>query len=111
MEDEFMSEILCAEPVKKTSSGIVYTGPCIFRGFLLGTDGVNDPTITIYNAVTAAGEEVIPTCSYDASALGLNGVTGIMQYCENGLYLEITCAGSVEVVPQYSPFPVSRRAG
>lgn len=108
-----MSEILCAEPVTIAASGIIYNGPCIFRGFLLGTDGVNDPTITIYNNIAASGEEVIPTCTYDATALGLNGATGIMQYCEKGLYAAISVAGggACELVPQYSPFPVTRRAG
>ena len=99
-----MHNMLSAEPAKKTASALICTGPCVFRGFLLGTDGVNDPVITIFNNTEASGEEVIPTCTYDSSALGLNGVTGIMQYCDKGLYLEITCAGTVEVVPQYTPY-------
>ena len=89
---------------KITESGVVYAGPCIFHGFLLGTDGVNDPTITIYdNASAASGQEVVPTQTFDASALGLNGVTGIYQLCDNGIYIEITCAGAVEIIPQYAP--------
>jgi hypothetical protein len=95
---------LAAAPEKKTASGIVYTGRCIFQGFLLGTDGTNDPVVTIYNNTAASGQEVIPTATYDASALGLNGVSGIKQYCDMGLYVEITCAGSVEVVVQYTPY-------
>jgi len=94
---------LSQAPVKKTSSAVVYTGACVFNGFLIGTDGVNDPTITFYDNTAASGEEIIPTCVYDASALGLNGVTGINQYCSTGIYLEITCSGTVEVVPQYTP--------
>lgn len=90
-------------PAIVTSSALVYTGACIFHGILMGTDGVNDPTITVYNNTSAAGNKVIPTATYDASLLGINGVTGMKQNCNNGLYVEITCAGSVEVVVQYAP--------
>ena len=90
-------------PAVKTASGLVYSGPCILHGFLLGTDGVNDPVITVYNNTAASGEEAIPTATYDASALGLNGATGMKMYCDLGLYVEIACAGSVEVNVMYAP--------
>jgi hypothetical protein len=96
---------LSVKPVKKTASAIVYTGPCIFHGFLLGTDGVNDPTITVYNNISAAGEEVVPTTVFDASALGLNGVSGMYALCTIGIYIEIASAGTCEAVVQYAPCP------
>jgi len=99
-----MGKTLSKEPTKFTASGIVHTGPCVFRGFLLGTDGVNDPVITVYNGLDNSGQEIVPTCTYDASAYGLNGCTGVEQYCDAGLYLEITCAGAVEVVVQHAPY-------
>jgi len=99
-----MGKVLSKEPTKFTASGIVHTGQCIFQGFLLGTDGVNDPVITIYNGLSNTGTEIVPTCTYDASAYGLNGCTGIHQYCDVGLYIEITCAGAVEVVIQHTPY-------
>lgn len=78
---------------------LAYTGRCMFQGFLLGTDGTNDPTITIYDNTTNSGRELVPTTTYDASALGLNGA---MIPCEleanKGVYAEITCAGACEVV-------------
>jgi len=90
-------------PVVKTASALLHTGPCIFNGFLVGTDGVNDPEITIYNNTAATGEKVIPTNTYDAALLGINGVTGISQYCDKGLYLSIALgAGAVEVVAQFT---------
>lgn len=95
-------------PSVKTSSGLVRSGPCIFHGFVLGTDGVNDPAITIFNNAAASGEEVVPTCTYDASALGLNGATGMNIYCDKGLYVEITCAGAVEVNVMYAALPTTR---
>ncbi len=100
------NQVLSSGPTKITESAIVHTGPCVFRGLLLGTDGVNDPVITVYDGLTNAGHEIVPTCTYDASTLGLNGVTGITPgvYCEHGIYIEVTCAGTVEVVPHYVPY-------
>ena len=97
-----MGKTLSKEPTKFTASGVVHTGPCVFMGFLIGTDGVTDPVITIYNGTDNSGEEIVPTCTYDGSAYGLNGATGLHQYCDKGLYIEIT--GSVEVVMQYAPY-------
>ena len=101
-----MHKILSKTPTKITASAIVHTGPCVFRGLLLGTDGANDPVITVYNGLDNTGEEIVPTCTYDASALGLNGVLGMEPgvYFDTGIYIEITCAGTVEVVPQYAPY-------
>lgn len=89
---------------KRTESGIVYTGPCIFTGILLGMDGLWDPTITVYDSLSASGNEIMPTCTFDSSAMGMNGATGMFQYCSNGIYVEITCTGTVEVKIMYSPF-------
>ena len=90
---------------KLTASGVISNCACDFRGFLIGTDGSNDPTVTFYDNTAASGNEVIPTATYDASALGLNGVTlpdrGIR--CETGLYCEISIsAGAVEVTVFWS---------
>jgi hypothetical protein len=99
-----MDRVLSKEPTKFTASGIIHTGPCVFMGFLLGTDGVNDPVITVYDGLDNTGQEIVPSCTYDASAYGLNGCTGIHQYCTTGLYIEITCVGAVEVVVQHAPY-------
>ena len=88
--------------VKKTASGVVIAEPCIFGGFLLGTDGVNDPTVTVYdNTSAASGEELAPTTEYDASVLGLNGAIGFSVVAKNGIYIEITTAGSCEITVLY----------
>lgn len=109
----FTPNVLSTTPTKKTESAIVYTGACVFRGILLGTDGANDPTITVYDGTSNAGTEILPTCTYDASALGLNGVTGINPgiYCSTGLYVEITCAGTVEVIVNYTPYSYTSTLG
>jgi len=90
-------------PVVKTATGLVYSGKCMLHGFLIGTDGVNDPTITVYNNTEESGDEAIPTCTYDASQLNLNGATGLKVYCDKGLYISISCSGAVEVVLFYAP--------
>jgi hypothetical protein len=90
---------------KITASGIVVNRKCILDGFLVGMDGSNDPTITLYDDNSAAtGNEVVPTNTYDSSALGVNGVMfsndGVR--CEKGLYCEITIGGgAVEVTVFY----------
>lgn len=86
---------------KITASGLIFTGECVFRGLLIGTDGTNDPTITVYDNTADSGEEILPTNTYDASALGLNGVVSLDIHCKNGLYVAITCNGTVEVVPMW----------
>ena len=87
---------------KKTASGIVYTGECLFNAFFIGTNGVNDPTITIYDGTDNTGDEIIPTNVYDASLLGLNSaVLKCPVKCWTGIYVEIDCAGAVEVVVHY----------
>lgn len=99
------------KPTTLTASGLVNSGPCIFHGFTLGTDGTNDPAITIYNNIAASGQEVVPTATYDASLLGLNGATGFNQWCDTGLYVAITCAGTVEVAIQYVPYYYDQALG
>jgi hypothetical protein len=92
-----------AKNISITSNGgsVISTGPCFFYGFLLGLDGTNDPTITFYdNATEASGEEIIPTNTYDASILGLNGaMLPAPKYCQNGIYVGITQAGTTEIEP------------
>ena len=88
---------------KLTSSGIVANRPCVLNGFLIGVDGTNDPTITLYDDNdNADGNEVVPTNTYDSSLLGLNGamfIEGVR--CNRGLYCEITCSGTVEITVYY----------
>jgi len=97
-------KVLSTIPTLHTASGIVRTGPCVFQGFLLGTDGIYDPVITIYNGIDNTGAPIVPSATYDASAYGLNGVTGMNQYCDVGIYIEITCTGTVEALVQFTPY-------
>jgi len=94
-------------PITIRSSGLVYGGRCIFHGYMVGTDGVNDPTVTIRDSVlSSGGNEVVPAATYDASLQGMNGATGLRVLCENGLYVDVSCAGSVKVVLYFAPAEV-----
>jgi hypothetical protein len=85
-----------------SSSQTVASGSAVLAGMQLGTDSLNDPTVTIYNGSDNTGAEIVPTTTYDASALGLNGfVASYDKKAYNGIYVEITCAGSVEVTIDY----------
>ena len=94
-----MMYLVESQSTKLSASGIVTSQPALMLGVQIGMDGTNDLTLTIYNGVSNAGTEILPTNQYDASALGLNGV--VMSYgkfCPDGIYVEITCSGTAEVV-------------
>ena len=94
-----------AEPIVLSSSGAAYDGRVYFAGMLLGTDGVNDPVITVYDNNTNSGVEIVPTATYDASVLGLNGaMPNFLIDCQNGIYVEITTAGACEVTVFYRKY-------
>ena len=83
---------------KHTTSGTVITGKAAFGGLLIGTDGANDPVVTVYDNTSNSGTELIPTTTFDASALGLNGaMIPHPIHCSTGIYVEITTGGTVEV--------------
>ena len=88
-----------------TGGKIVSSKPGIIYGYLVGLDNTNDPTITIYDDnAAAAGNEVIPTNTYDASVLGVNGATlpGGGVNCDKGLFCYCTiAAGQAEVTVYY----------
>ena len=78
-------------------SGLVYNGSCWFVNFKPGMDNVNDPLITVYdtNVTPVAGTDVelIPTNPYDASAMGLNGISQDNSYAKVGIWLVVTAIG------------------
>lgn len=42
---------------KKGASALIYTGPCVFRGVIFTGDTAQEPTLTVYDGITAAGNE------------------------------------------------------
>ena len=85
-----------------SSSTAVTSSRAVLMGMQLGTDSANDPTVTVYDGTDNTGNEIVPTATYDASALGLNGL--VIPYDKkayDGIYVEITCSGTVEVTIDY----------
>ena len=77
------------------SSQSITTNSAVLAGMQLGTDSLNDPTVTIYNGTSTGGKVILPTTTYDATALGLNGfVASYDKRAYNGIYVEISVAGS-----------------
>ena len=95
-----MSNVIFAKDTEYyTKSGAISRLPVIVSGFLLGTDSANDPTIGVWN--NPGTKLILPTATYDASALGLNGFQGQWRYSLEGMSLVVTCAGTVYIVPQW----------
>jgi hypothetical protein len=91
---------------KFTASGVISSSACALCGFLLGTDGVNDPVITFFDGISAVdGKEVVPTTTYESSTNGLNGFMpgSVMIDCPNGLYVEVATIGTGEGVAYVRP--------
>ena len=87
-----------------TASGIVAASHAGLVSMHVGMDGTNDPSITIHKGQDSSGEEVVPTNSYDADKLGLNGFESYhIKDCPGGIYVAITCAGDCEVVVGWLP--------
>lgn len=86
-----------------TETGVVATGEGYLIGILVGTDGVNDPELTVHDNIEASGTEIIPTTTIDASGLGFNGflLGAAVVTFDNGLYLTVSAAGAKEVVFYY----------
>ena len=78
-----------------TATGQVYTGSCWFVNMKIGMDNANDQQITVSDSAGApsGATEIVPTNPYDASAMGLNGISGDATYCRYGVYLTIEDVG------------------
>lgn len=79
----------------------VYTGKCTYHGFRLGMDGTNDVTLTIKDG----NIEILPTNTYDASVLGLNGEVLPTQAeitCDSDITVVATCTGTFELIVIYN---------
>lgn len=92
-----------AEAKKVTASGIAFSADCVLKNLLIGMDKLNDPEITVYEGTDNSGDEKVPTNTYDASALGLNGAVNLNVRCHGGIYVEISCSGTVEVSVHFVP--------
>jgi hypothetical protein len=91
-----------SQPKTIDSPGIVTSNPAVCTGVLIGMDGVNDITdLTAYANNAASGPEVLPTNPYEADYKGLNGALNMRVICNDGIYVDWTSAGSVEVTVHF----------
>jgi hypothetical protein len=87
----------------QTADAQIITGAGILRGFAIQTDGTNDVTITIYDGVGATGTELIPTAFTVAAADNYGGVVNLCILARDGIYADITTAGTCSYVVYYNP--------
>lgn len=93
-----------ATPVRITSSTLIYTGEGFLFSILVAPDTVNDPVVAVHDDTDGdtAANEIKPSVTYDASALGDNGV--VLKFAKRfttGLYVKIANIGSGSVVVDY----------
>ena len=87
---------------KMTASGQVAEGPHNLLGYLLGTDGVNDPKFSVHDGEDETGEEKIPSITYDASQLGANGAMFTFYIpCMDGIYFYRESGANDETIFYY----------
>lgn len=89
----------------KTSSALITTGAGIYNGIKVNTDGTNAATIIVYDNTAASGTAVDPSTVYVTSSsmrVQASGSYPPRRYY-NGLYVSITCAGTVSVTVEYEP--------
>lgn len=93
-----MNNVIIAQDTPHfTGSGVITEHPAVCSGYLIGTDSTNDPTVGMGNNDNTI--LIIPTATYDASQLNLNGASTQWRYSKTGLSLTVLCAGTVFIVP------------
>lgn len=101
-------------PYRAIASIQVHDGEGFIFSMLIGSDTVNDPAIAIHDCATGgqlATNQIVPSNTYDASILGINGVVfKISKRFTSGLYIAIANIGTGSVIidwrSQGSLFPV-----
>jgi hypothetical protein len=90
---------------KMETSGQVTPLRAHLLGFLVGTDGVNDPRFSIHNGTANTDEEKVPSTTFDASALGANGAMFTFRTpCADGIYFNEEAGANYECIVYYQPY-------
>lgn len=88
-----------------TASGVAVAARCAFAGIVIKNDGSNDVTVNVYdNASAASGTKLLPAdCVFPANAnLRLQSFSLLTPIpAQNGVYVEVTCAGTFGVMVYY----------
>jgi hypothetical protein len=85
------------------TSGQAFSGFGNIVGMLIGTDGVSDPTVVLFDGTSNAGVQKTPNADQPAAQEGYFGFMpgDLVIPCKDGCYCEITCAGTVDVIVYY----------
>ena len=94
---------------KTSSSAIVASGAGWFLGIIVVTDGTNAVTLDVYdNGSAASGTKLIPQTVVTTSSTNRVFAIGFDAddksgdvYFYNGLYVNVTCAGTVSYMVYY----------
>jgi len=86
----------------KTADAKILDGAGYFKGFVIVPDGTNNVTITFHDSTTASGDKLLPTMTFAGNG-GAHGFTlPAFAYAKNGIYVNITTAGTVEYTVYFS---------
>jgi len=101
----FAAREICQPTSQQTESAACVAEACYFHGIAVITDGTNVVTLDIYdNASAASGTKLIPTWVITTSSTnkyaGFDAPQPIR--CKNGIYVNITCSGTVKYIVYYS---------
>lgn len=94
-----------ARSLEMIDSGQVEAGRANLLGVLLGTDGINNVRFSCHNGVSNTDQKVVPSASYDATALGLNGVMfTFLVHCPAGIYFNEESGSNYEAIIYYETY-------
>ena len=80
----------------KTADALIYTGGCVFTSFSITPDGTNPVTVTFYDNTSGSGTKILNTMTFAGDEGPIAFPFKIQKRCFNGIYADITTAGTVE---------------
>lgn len=81
--------------VPAAASAAAVSGPCVFYGLIVKTDGTNNVTVNVYDNTAASGTKLLPTSTVIPGTSRLFAVdfSDAPILCDNGVYVDISVAG------------------
>lgn len=82
----------------RTADAAVHTGRGTLNGVLIGTDGTNSATLTIYDNASSATGDVVFKAVVAATNRTKDVIFNVPVRCVNGLYCDIQGTGAEYIV-------------
>ena len=91
----------------ETGDKLIYTGKGLLGGIVLVLDGTNSVTVSIYDGTSSSGRALTPPMIFTTSSTTRIGAFGIdpSESFKDGLYVDITTAGTVSYIVYYEERP------